>query len=241
MSGPACFMRPTTTGHAPFTLQNSSSTPTYQTFYKIYGSLTSPSAPRPLIILHGGPGSTHDYVLPLVQVLHTTYGIPLIFYDQLGSGESTHLPEKKGDEGKAFWTEEVFMDQLDSLILFLGLEKEQEGGGYDVLGHSWGGMLAMRNSPASMELFVQGALKLREKLPEDIRNALNTHEAAGTTDSEEYHAAEHAFYGRHLCRMAEDSTVYLTMNGPSEFFITGTLKTWSIIPDLLSSPHPRSS
>lgn len=77
------------------------------------------------------------------------------------------------------------MDQLDSLIVFLGLGKTEKEEGYDVLGHSWGGMLAMRwvarrqpkglkklvvsNSPASMELFVKGALKLREKLPEDIR------------------------------------------------------------------------
>ena len=89
------------------------------------------------------------------------------------------------------------MDQLDCLVRFLGLEKqgksegeeekegEGEGGGYDVLGHSWGGMLVMRwvarrqprgwkkldvsDSPASMKLFVEGALELRKGLPEDVR------------------------------------------------------------------------
>ncbi len=94
------------------------------------------------------------------------------------------------------------MDQLDSLILFIGLEKEQEGGGYDVLGHSWGGMLAMRwvarrqprglrrlvvsNSPASMELFVKGALKLREKLPEDIRVSTSDPLAYLSTSAADY-------------------------------------------------------
>ncbi|KAI0085706.1 Alpha/Beta hydrolase protein [Irpex rosettiformis] len=261
---------PTSQGFAPFTLSSTSddtdSSTTCQTFYKIYGSLSCTSPPtagkHPLIIVHGGPGSTHDYVLPLV-FLHTKYNIPLVFYDQLGSGESTHLPEKSGELGKAFWTEEVFMDQLDSLVKHLGLETQDDGDKvYDILGHSWGGMLIMRwaarrqpkglrklvvsNSPASMELFVEGTLKLRKELPEEVQKALNEHEAAGTTDTPEYHAAEQAFYDRHLCRvkplpeglmtsftkMQQDATVYHIMNGPSEFFVTGTLKPWSIIPDL---------
>lgn len=196
------YPTPTKEGYAPFTLTSSPNpSTTYQTYYKIYGSLhptpPSPTTPtkRPLIIVHGGPGSTHDYVLPLTS-LYTTYHIPLVFYDQLGSGESTHLGEMKGEAGERFWREEVFMDQLDSLVRFLGLEKqgesggeekekEGEGGGYDVLGHSWGGMLVMRwvarrqprglkklvvsDSPASMKLFVEGALELRKGLPEDVR------------------------------------------------------------------------
>jgi proline-specific peptidase len=145
-----------------------------ETYYKIAGSLTD--GKRPLLVLHGGPGSTHDYTLPLVH-LHTTYGIPLIFYDQLGSGRSTHLKEKMGDT--TFWTEELFMDELDNLIKVLGLSE------FNVLGHSWGGMLAMRwaarrqagglrrlvvsNSPASMPLFVEGAMRLRKELPEAVQ------------------------------------------------------------------------
>lgn len=66
------------------------------------------------------------------------------------------------------------------------------------------------------------------------------------TESLEYQAATIEYYRRHLCRaaqfppellaafaaMAEDSTVYNTMNGPSEFRTTGTLATWSIVGDL---------
>ncbi|KAI0697175.1 Alpha/Beta hydrolase protein [Cytidiella melzeri] len=161
-----------------------------------------------------------------------------------------------GDEG--FWVEELFMDELDNLLKVIGLE----GGRYDVLGHSWGGMLAMRwagtrqrqglrklvvsCSPASMGLLVEGTVQLRRELPRDIQDALDGHEAAGTTDSAEYRAAEQAFYARHLCRiapmpeglvasfeaMSEDPTVYHTMNGPSEFHIVGSLKTWDVRGDL---------
>jgi L-proline amide hydrolase len=82
-------------------------------------------------------------------------------------------------------------------------------------------------------------------LPADVQEALTRHEAAGTTDNEEYHEAMMRFYERHLCRipfpdglqrtfaqLAEDPTVYHTMNGPSEFHVIGTLRGWDITPRL---------
>jgi L-proline amide hydrolase len=103
--------------------------------------------------------------------------------------------------------------------------------------------LVISDSPASMVLWVQEADRLREALPPEVQQALLRHEAAGTTDSPEYATAVRVFYDRHLCRldpwpeslnrsfryMQEDPTVYHTMNGPSEFHVVGTLKTWSII------------
>lgn len=72
--------------------------------------------------------------------------------------------------------------------------------------------------------------------------ALLAHEAAGTTDSPEYEAAMSVFYQRHVCRLdpmpepvqrsfaklAANPEVYHTMNGPSEFHVVGTLKTWDV-------------
>jgi len=72
------------------------------------------------------------------------------------------------------------------------------------------------------------------------------HEDAGTTDSKEYEAATMVFYKRHVCRLetwpeelnatfdslGKDPTVYNTMNGPNEFHVIGTLKTWSVIDQL---------
>lgn len=122
---------PTTTSTLDFPLPTISQP--CKTSYTIFGSLKSPH--RPLIVLHGGPGIPHNYLLPLRQ-LTALYDIPVIMYDQLGCGKSTLLPEKNGDEN--FWTTELFLDELDNLVGKLIGEGE-----YDLLGHSWGGMVSL--------------------------------------------------------------------------------------------------
>ena len=86
--------------------------------------------------------------------------------------------------------------------------------------------------------------ELRALLPDDVQATLARHEADGTTDSEEYEDACLVFYKRHVCLVdpfpecvqrtfAELSReVYETMNGPSEFHVTGTLREWSVVPRL---------
>ncbi|KAH7909085.1 Alpha/Beta hydrolase protein [Hygrophoropsis aurantiaca] len=223
-----------------------------KTWYKVYGDLTSRTH-RPLVVLHGGPGSTHHYVSTLSE-LYRLYSIPVILYDQLGNGLSTHLPEKNGDT--AFWTVQLFIDELHNLLTHLGIHDD-----YALLGQSWGGMLAacfavqqpvglkklvIANSPASMPLWVEVANELKRELPQAVQDTLNKHEAAGTILEKEYRDATQVFYDRHLCRiqpmpkpladsfewMDKDPTVYLTMNGPTEFHIIGSLKAWSVIDDL---------
>lgn len=145
-----------------------------KTWYKVFGDLKSSS--RPLVALHGGPGVVHNYLLALSD-LATTHSIPVVLYDQLGNGRSTHLPDKMGDE--AFWTEELFITQLKALLSHLDIEDD-----FDLLGHSWGGMVSARfatshppglkhlvlaSSPASMQLWVEAANRLRSKLPEDVQ------------------------------------------------------------------------
>lgn len=217
----------------------------YQTWYRISGSLSSPK--MPLVVAHGGPGCTHDYVDSLKDIAAT--GRPVIHYDQIGNGKSTHLPEKGAD----FWTVDLFLGELDALLTHLGIKDR-----YALLGQSWGGMLGaehavrqpaglralvIANSPASMELWLAGANKLRAELPENVQATLNLHEAEGTIDHPDYQAATEVFYDRHVCRvkprpievqrtfdaMESDPTVYHTMNGPTEFHVIGTMKTWSII------------
>ncbi|WP_295699363.1 proline iminopeptidase-family hydrolase [Lapillicoccus sp.] len=217
----------------------------FETWYRITGDLDS--GQTPLVVLHGGPGVPHDYTLRIAGVAAT--GRAVIHYDQLGCGNSTHLR----DRGADFWTVELFLDELDNL-----LSKLDVAGDYSVLGQSWGGMLGaehaarqpaglralvIANSPASMELWLAEANRLRGELPAEVQATLLAHEQAGTTDSAEYAAAEQVFYDRHVCRvvpnppevaasfakLAEDPTVYHTMNGPSEFHVIGTLKGWSIV------------
>ncbi|CDO76246.1 hypothetical protein BN946_scf184470.g4 [Trametes cinnabarina] len=223
---------PTVTGTADF---DAKAGKPCQTWYQVYGDLKS--GRTPVVAIHGGPGSTHHYLLSLTD-LATRYHIPIVFYDQLGNGNSTHLPEKSGDEG-SFWKEQLFLDELDNLLRHLGIQDN-----YVLLGQSWGGMLAARHatrqpkglkrliiadSPASMPLFVKAANdELIPNLPPDVRDAIIRNEEAGTTDSEEYKEAVTVFYKRHLCRadpwpaellqsfewMDKDHTVYLTMHVP---------------------------
>jgi L-proline amide hydrolase len=216
----------------------------YRTWYRVTGSLDADKAP--LVVVHGGPGCTHDYLDSLTALAGT--GRAVIHYDQLGNGGSTHLPGKGAD----FWTVDLFTAELDNLVAKLGIAER-----YHVLGQSWGGMLAaehavtrpaglrsvvIADSPASMELWLAAANRLREQLPADVQATLLRHEEAGTTDSDEYEQATRVFYDRHVCRipwpdevartfaaMDEDPTVYHTMNGPSEFHVVGTLKDWTII------------
>ena len=218
-------------------------------WYRVEGDLDADGA-APLVIVHGGPGAAHDY-LESVAELTRIAGRPCVLYDQIGCGRSQHLPEAPS----GFWTVALFRRELDALLEHLGITSR-----YHVLGQSWGGMLGLEhalehppglrslvvaNSPASIELWLAEANRLRSLLPPDVQDALTRHEAAGTTDSEEYEQAVMQFYERHLCRipfpdclrrsfaqLAEDPTVYHTMNGPSEFHVIGTLRGWDITPRL---------
>jgi L-proline amide hydrolase len=217
------------------------------TWYRITGSLDNDSGRPPLVILHGGPGATHNYCLSMAALAGD--GRAVIHYDQFGCGNSSRRP----DWDPARWTVELFVDELAALIEHLGI-----GGGYHLLGQSWGGMLgpefvlahpggvrslAICNSPASMPLWIESTNTLRERMPAEVQRCLTEHEQAGTTDSPAYLAATQVFYDRHVCRivpnppevaetfaqLASNPTVYLAMNGPSEFYVTGSLKPWSVI------------
>jgi L-proline amide hydrolase len=231
-----------------------------QTWYRVYGEFpagpNSPAAdatapsnhadrPAPLVVLHGGPGATHDYLTPLAELSAT--GRAVVLYDQLGNGKSTHYPERGAD----FSTVDLFVRELANLIDHLGL-----GDRYHVLGQSWGGFLAqehaltqpqglrslvLSNTAASFPDFVSEANRLRRDLPPDVEATLREHEAAGTTDTADYVNACMVFYQRHVCRLDpwpdgvtagfakidEDPTVYHTMNGPSEFHVIGSIRDWS--------------
>ncbi len=203
-----------------------------KTWYRIAGSLESNQEP-PLVVLHGGPGVCSDYLFPL-ETLAEQHGGPVVIYDQVGCGRSTHFPELLNDTD--FWTEQLFRDELTNLLGALKISDRE----YDIIGHSWGGMLGsafatyhpknlrrliLWSSLASMDLWVESWTGLRAQLPQDVQDTLSRHEQAGTTDSPEYVAATNVFYERHLCRVVPfpepvqrsfaqlpaDPTVYLTM------------------------------
>lgn len=219
----------------------------HETWVQITTPDTAAADALPLIVLHGGPGMAHNYVANIAELADET-GRVVVHYDQIGCGNSSHVPEAPPE----FWTPQLFVDEFHTVRSALGFEN------YHVLGQSWGGMLgaeiAVRqpkglaslsicNSPASMQLWVAAADELRAQLPAAARDALQRHEAAGTVTDPDYLAATGEFYRRHVCRvdptpqdfldseaqMESEPTVYHTMNGPNEFHVIGTLRHWSII------------
>jgi L-proline amide hydrolase len=225
---------PVSEGHIPFRGD--------RTWYRIVGEGEEPGK-LPLLTLHGGPGACHDYLEPMEALAAT--GRRVIFYDQLGCGNSATAPNP------ARWTVPLYVAEVDAVRDALGLDA------IHLLGQSWGGMLGMEyaltqpaglasltieSSPASMIQWVAEANRLRADLPPDVEATLLQHEAAGTTDDPAYEEAMTVFYQRHLCRLAEwpecvtrsfakmaaNPEVYHTMNGPSEFHVIGTLREWDI-------------
>jgi L-proline amide hydrolase len=218
----------------------------HETWYRVVGELSG-DGPAPLVTLHGGPGATHDYLLSLTDLARD--GRAVVFYDQIGNGNSTHLPER----GAEFWTVELFVRELANLLEQLGIADR-----YHVLGQSWGGFLAqehaltkpqglqslvLSNTAASFPAFVEAANRWRAELPPEVEATLRRHEEAETTDDPEYVEACQVFYRRHVCRLPEwpaevnrafelleeDPTVYHTMNGPSEFHVIGSIRDWQSV------------
>lgn len=159
----------TTEGFAPLGVPDAGKP--CQTYYKIVGDISSGKVP--IVVLNGGPGSSHEYMLSFADLAQHA---PVIFYDQVGSGRATHLPEKIGHT--QFWTVQLFVDEFHSLLQHLKVET------YDVVGHSWGAMLAMEiavrqpkglrklvvaSGPASIGLWVETARKWLKTLPQDVQ------------------------------------------------------------------------
>lgn len=216
-----------------------------RTWYRVVGDLGAAGPPYPLVVCHGGPGMTHDYLRSVAGDPHRA----TVFYDQFGNGRSGRLP----DAAPGFWTVELFVAELEALLHHLGIAS-----GFHLLGHSWGGMLALElavrgpvglrsvvvaDAFASTRTYLAAVAELVSGLPPESSSAIERHEAAGTTDSVEYQDAMRTFFRRHVCRatpvpaevlttleaMATDPTVYRAMVGPSEFTMTGALRSWDIV------------
>lgn len=198
----------------------------------------------PVVIIHGGPGSS-CYSLEGLEELATNR--PVILYDQLGCGRS----ERPTDP--SLWKLERFVYELAEIRKALDLEE------VNLLGHSWGTTLAAAysltkpsgvnsiifSSPClSAPLWEQDQRRNLKKLPEDVQDVILASEENGTTDSENYQKATAIFNQHFVCRLnpypehlkqgkhLRNPEVYNMMWGPSEFTVTGNLKSFDCTPRL---------
>lgn len=180
----------------------------------------------PLLCLHGGPGGSHLPLLGLGAL--SEQGRRVVFYDQLGGGDSAR------PDDPSLWTVGTFIEQLEGVRRGLGLER------IHLFGSSWGGMLALEyaftrpsglaslvlnSTPTSAPRWAEETLRLHAELPPGL----------------DPRAAEAEFKRRHICRLDPEpealrqarakfgTQVYETMWGPNEFTVTGTLKDWDVI------------
>lgn len=217
-----------------------------RTWYRIVGRVGN--GRPPLVVLHGGPGYTHAYLKPAFDLFSRTTSTPVIYYDQFGNGNSTHLREKRLDE--SFWTVDIFTQELDNLLTKLDIV-----GDFNLYGHSWGAMLAISyvsryqpkglrklvlgSGPASMVLWKEAARGFLEQLPPHMMERLDTtkpwEELEGDDDYLEALAAlnkkttlmDEPFpeeLQESLNWLNEDDTVVLTANGPSDLITGGSMK-----------------
>ena len=220
-------------GTVPFQIQHQHIDIPCHTYYKIIGDLSS-NSPR-LVILHGGPGTGHEYLLPF-GCLWQQFGIPVVFYDQIGCAASTHLPQTAGDE--SFWQESLFQAELNNLLDSLRL---RDGPGYHILGHSWGSRIAasfastqppglqrlvLASGIASSRSWVEGIHIIRKQLTSAAQLAIDEEEQKGDFDSARFRAGMDEFFRNYFCRanpfppkellpafknMSNDKTVRATM------------------------------
>jgi pimeloyl-ACP methyl ester carboxylesterase len=177
----------------------------HETWYRRFRADEPTGAP--LLCLHGGPGCSHLGFEALEGLADER---DVVLYDQVGGGNSSRSTDT------ALWTVELFVAEVSAVRAALGLERVH------VLGHSWGGMLALEvalTQPAGLEslvlsstlsssrLWASEARRLRADLPDDVRSVLDAHEEIMRTTSAE---------------------VYETMWGPNEMLPTGTLADWDV-------------
>ncbi|NCB45341.1 MAG: alpha/beta fold hydrolase [Clostridia bacterium] len=205
-------------------------------WYKIAGAEKEGT---PIILIHGGPGATHDYLEPLEALSDKR---PVIFYDQLGCGKS----DKPNDS--SLWTIERFVEELDLLCKTLNYPE------YHILGQSWGGTLAVEHALSgkfkgikslilsapliSSSRWAEDQKAYIDQMPDLMRSTIIRCETEMDFNNREYQEALAEFYNRHLCRIQPlpgpmqktfeqmNAEMYAYMWGPSEFTVNGTCKDY---------------
>jgi proline iminopeptidase/L-proline amide hydrolase len=210
-----------------------------QIYVRVNGDLKGPRAP--VLCAHGGPGGSHSYFLPSLQMADER---AVILYDQLDSGLSDHPNDP------ANWTVERFVSEVDAIRAALDLPR------LHFVGHSWGSTIALEyaaRQPGGLKSVTMGSplistkswtkstLAQLAKLPPETVETINRLEAAGDTANPAYEKAMEVFYRQYAARrpgptyvrdyvqargLSTNAKLYEGMWGPGEIRATGSLKTY---------------
>lgn len=197
-----------------------------------------------VLLLHGGPAMTHEYMECFESFLPKE-GIEFYEYDQLGSYYSDQPKDS------SLWTTERFVEEVEQVRKALKLDSSN----FFLLGHSWGGILALEyalkyqhnlkgliisNMTASIPKYGKYNQEvLRPQMRKSLLDSLNAYEQKNDLKNPVYmQLVMDEFYRKHICRLPEwpdplyrsfthlNETVYVMMQGPSEFKVGGRLLNW---------------
>jgi proline iminopeptidase len=197
--------------------------------------------PLKVLLLHGGPGFTHQYLEAMESFLPEA-GIEMYYYDQLGCGNSDR------PDDLSLWTRDRYREEVEEVRVGLGLED------FVLYGQSWGGMLAIEyalkyqshlrglvisNMTAGIQAYLSRLGHLKGLLPAESRAELERLEEAEDYDNPEYQRIMiEELYPQVICRTKpwpepvtrafRDASlaIYNEMQGKSEFVVTGNFKDW---------------
>lgn len=212
----------------------------YELFYRRFGE-----GDEVLLVVHGGPGAPHDYLLPLAR--HGSSDVSVYFYDQFGVGRSnTPAP---GDFDR--YTIDHYREEIEAV------RRELDPDCLHIYGQSSGGVVAqeyilehpdhvdslmLSSTFADTKSAYDSIRSKLEELPTENRETIHELEAKRAFDSSEYEAALGMVYGQHMCRMETfpdpvlrtfaglNMDIYGIMWGPSEFVLAeeARLRGWDI-------------
>ena len=205
-----------------------------------------------VLLLHGGPGGTHEYFESFESFLPKE-GIEFIYLDQLGSAYSDNPADT------SLWNLPRFVEELEQIRVALDLNKDN----FYLLGHSWGGILAMQyalkyqdnlkglivsNMMASCPKYGEYAENVLSKLmdPKVLQEIRDIEARKDFSNPRYMELLMPHFYEKHILRMpaAEwpdaanrsfakmNQQIYVSMQGPSEFGISGKLEKWDVSAEL---------
>ncbi len=213
-----------------------------------------------VLLLHGGPGATHEYFEACDSYLPAA-GIEYYYYDQLGSGFSDQPGEP------SLWELDRFVDEVEQVRRALGLDRDN----FVLFGQSWGGILALEYALAHQQhlrgLVISNMMSsvpaynayaeqvLMPQMDQAVLAEIKGFEARGETENPKYMEllVEH-HYVHHVLRMPPgdwpdpvqrtfahiNPAIYVSMQGPSELGISAeaSLARWDRTADLASIEVP---
>lgn len=218
--------------------------------YKVWTKRIGNNPRIKVLLLHGGPACTHEYWECMESFLPQE-GIEFYYYDQLGSAYSDQPADT------SLWNLPRFVEEVEQVRQALGLNKDN----FYLLGHSWGGILAaeyalkyqdnlkgliISNMMMSAPEYDKYAEKvLAKQMDPAVLKEIKDIEAKKDFDNPRYmELLKPHFYHRHICRLDEwpdpvnrglnhiNPVIYVSMQGPSEFGISGKLEAWDRTADL---------